>query len=255
MSHADYVHLLIKKGIQADPVSVRLLVEEDHDHHGVSSSSAPPSPATLPAVMAKLTYQSRSLLVASVHLAPFREGEADRRRQIADVMALADKERGRQQEEEGLVPGVGGGGVPLLMAGDTNMRQSEDAGMELQQWTDFWQRAGRDPTTQFTKDTVDHGGTSFSNRFHGDWTREKTTRYDRVYYHHGGRAAVASSPPGAAVAVVGSAQTNNKKNKNGASLNVVTFELIANTPMTNNYHFLSDHFGVATTFELEWPME
>jgi hypothetical protein len=24
-------------------------------------------------------------------------------------------------------------------------------------------------------------------------------------------------------------------------------------PVTNEYHFLSDHFGIATTFELEWP--
>jgi len=108
--------------------------------------------------------------------------------------------------------------------------------MQFQDWTDFWQRAGSHQTTKFTWDTLDHG--SSFNRFYGDNADRYHARYDRVYFHNGdGKGPM---PP-------------NQFNVD-VKLNVCTFELFADTPVTTKRtHFLSDHFGIATTFELTWP--
>ena len=60
----------------------------------------------------------------------------------------------------------------------------------------------------------------YGTNYGGKATRAYTNRYDRMYYH------IISTP--------------------ASQLQVKTchFELIANRPLTNANHFLSDHFGV-----------
>jgi len=239
-SHADNVILLVKKGIQA---------------HRVKVPTTMTTTRWLPAVISNLTYKSRSLLLASVHLAPFKEGEDTRRQQIADALSLAVEEG-----EGGGTTGRRGRRLPLIMAGDMNMRQSEDVGMKRQGWTDFWQSAGSERSTKFTWDTMNHG-TSF-NRYYGDLTREYNARYDRIYFQSGTSTSqqptMTSIPPTAVVTAATSSKRTKKKDPidpQAVSLKVDSFELIANKPVTGKTHFLSDHFGIATTFELEWPVE
>ena len=263
LSHADHTILLVKKGIDAEPISLVLPLSSDgtaavehhhfpqYDDNDDNDRRHPP----LPAVMAKLTFQSRTLVVASVHLAPFNQGESKRRLQIERLMNIA----GSRIE--------GGGGTadyppppPLILAGDMNMRQSEDEVMEQTfQLKDFWRLAGSDATMKFTKDSINHG-TSF-NQYHGDLTREYNARYDRVYYHDSSckLPCLPLPPPPAAAHDQVPVSNQNDDMKNGfltssSMLNKVThFELMANKPVTNKRHFLSDHFGIATTFELDWP--
>jgi len=70
-SGSNLVLLLVKIGIQAHRVRI--------------------SHQMLPAVMAKLTHMSRSLLVTSVHLAPYPEGKPSRQLQIAGCCQLLRK--------------------------------------------------------------------------------------------------------------------------------------------------------------------
>ncbi|KAL7559920.1 hypothetical protein ACA910_007285 [Epithemia clementina (nom. ined.)] len=196
-SHAGYVTLLIKNGIDAQRVTTTAAGRD------------------LPAVMAMLTHNERQVLVASVHLEPFQQGSVVRKYQMEQLIQMAS-------------------GKPLIVAGDTNMRATEDVTMEKELTSvDFWKRAGSDRATKFTWDTVDHG--TQWNRYYGDSTRSYTARYDRVYF---------SNPRSA------------KSNKNDLIIIkdfvVPSFALIANQPVSNKYHFLSDHFGIATTFELQW---
>jgi hypothetical protein len=117
--------------------------------------------------------------------------------------------------------------MPLLFAGDTNMRQSEDDVMEgTLGLFDAWKAGGAQPETKFSWDTNDHTaeGGSF-NKYYGDRTREYNARYDRVYF---------------------------SKHKTLPSIAVDSFELIANQPLTNQYHFMSDHFGISTLLSLKW---
>jgi endonuclease/exonuclease/phosphatase family metal-dependent hydrolase len=203
-SHADYVILMVKKGIHAEAVPMS---KGDNDDNN-------------PVVLAKLMYpqESRTLLVASVHLAPFREGEDDRRQQMTRLIQKHHHHSAAGKEEQQ---------VPLIIAGDTNMRQSEDVVMEQTlELTDFWKHAGSNKATKFTWDTIDHG--TSCNRYYGESTRNYNARYDRVY----GTTSSLTKP---------------------LNLKVSNFELIANKPVTNKYHFLSDHFGIVTTFDLEWP--
>lgn len=191
-SHMDYVILLVRKGIQAELVPIL---------------QAPISTSSVPAVLAKLSHGNRELLVASVHLAPFGDGNMDRR-----------------MEMEALIRTAGKSSTPLIIAGDTNMRVAEDKVMENQlELVEFWKLAGSDWKTKWTWDTKDHG-TQF-NRYYGEDTRQYNARYDRIY-------ATDQSPE--------------------ATLSVLSFELIANKPVTNKFHFLSDHFGISTTFQYKW---
>ena len=272
LSHADHTILLVQKGIDAERISwmssssdiATVAVAAGHGtttklQHDNKNDNDDEDDRHLPAVMAKLTFQSRTLLVASVHLAPFNRGESKRQRQIERLMNIAATTIGQE----------GGGetsaGVPVILAGDMNMRPSEDEVMEQTfHMVDFWRLAGSDPAMKFTMDSINHGH-SF-NQYHGDLTREYNARYDRVYYyyHDSSCQSSASSPPAAAAATATAHQgtneeddsmTNdlNRKNRRSILRAVSSFELIANKPVTNKCHFLSDHFGIATTFELDWP--
>jgi endonuclease/exonuclease/phosphatase family metal-dependent hydrolase len=198
-SHADQVILLVKQGISAEEVSVDM---------------------GLPAIMAELRIGKRHLLVASVHLAPFRGGSSKRKAQLEYLLQKASSLS-----------------LPLIIAGDTNMRVSEDHTMEDDlKLLDVWKLAGSNPGTKWTWDTVDHTNTGFMsnwfgeaggyfNKYYGPSTREYSARYDRIY--------IATR--------VGDLEIKN-----------ATFELIANQSLTNKYHFLSDHFGISSTLELGW---
>jgi hypothetical protein len=65
---------------------------------------------------------------------------------------------------------------PLLFAGDTNIRASEDDVMQGDlQLLDVWKLAGSNPATKFRWDTIDHskdGG--FFNQYYGEDTRQYT---------------------------------------------------------------------------------
>ncbi|CAB9528062.1 Tyrosyl-DNA phosphodiesterase 2 [Seminavis robusta] len=146
-SHAFYVMLLVRNGLDATPV---------------------PLSDRIPAVVAKITHANgRAVMVASCHLAPFAGGAGRRRHQVGGLLDAAGKEQ------------------PLVIAGDTNMRTEEDAVMEGTDFglLDAWKLAGADPATQHTWDTRNHmdeeGG--YFNKYYGDKTREYATRYDRIY--------------------------------------------------------------------------
>jgi endonuclease/exonuclease/phosphatase family metal-dependent hydrolase len=190
-AHADQVVLLVRNGISARLVPL-------HKNNG-----------DLPAVMAELQWKGRRLLVASVHLAPFEGAARRRRKQVEELLRQA------------------GGSIPLVFAGDTNMRLAEDETMEEEMGLlDVWKLAGSDAQTKFTWDTKDHTaeetGGSF-NRYYGKSTRENNARYDRIYCT---KSMPVEVPP--------------------------SFELIANQPLTSKYHFLSDHFGMSAVLKLLW---
>jgi len=198
-SHVDQVMLLVRDGIHSE-------AQEGHN---------------LPAVMAKLTIEEgREFLIASVHLEPFREGKRDRLRQMKSLIQTAQKRN-----------------IPLVIAGDTNMRVAEDSSMEnLLHLVDLWKQSGTGNATKWTWDTKDHG-THF-NRYYGDSTREYVARYDRVY--------VWQPPPPPPVASTSSCTQGSQ-----AAVTVQSFELLANQPVSNKFHFLSDHFGISVTFQLK----
>jgi endonuclease/exonuclease/phosphatase family metal-dependent hydrolase len=198
-SHAFYTILLVRDSIAPYTTPVTL-------------------PTRLPAVMAMITNpqdKQRAILVASCHLAPFGEGAHKRARQMRSLVQTAPSNH------------------PLIIAGDTNMRQEEDEVMEGIDLSliDAWKAAGEDPTTKFTWDTknrIANGG--FFNRFYGKNTREYNARYDRIYIQ-------------------------NALGPNALQLSVESFKLIANRPVSpdNKTHFLSDHFGMACELKLEEP--
>lgn len=183
-AHADDVVLLVKNGIVAEPV------EELDDH--------------LPAVAAQLSFGNRSIHVASVHLAPFKEGYVHRQLQL-----------GMLTHNRPL----------MLVAGDTNMRTSEDLQVEALGLVDFWKLNGSRKEVKFTWDTIDYGDRF--NRFYGASTRKYLARYDRIYATNGFRIM-------------------------NAKITVASFDLIANQPVTNRHHFMSDHFGITSEFQIEW---
>jgi len=210
-SHADQVVLLVKKEIKAKLI---------------------PMPG-LPVIMAELelggaeTSAPHRLLVASVHLEPFTHGSRRRAEQMEAIL----------EEAKSL-------SLPVVIAGDTNMRPTEDRVMEEDlQLLDVWKLAGSNPSTQFTWDTLDHrtdatetgkdgdqkGG--YFNQYYGQSTRQYTARYDRIYIHHANHS----------IDVVATDDSS-----------PVTFDLIGNKPMTSKLDFLSDHFGVVSKLPIEW---
>lgn len=205
-SHADHVVLLVKKEIDATLI---------------------PTPS-LPVVMAELKFgtetgEEHRLLVASVHLEPFKQGFRKRALQMQTIVTEAKS-------------------LPIIIAGDTNMRQTEDGVMEGDlQLLDVWKLAGSNPRTKFTWDTVDHRNdaaekgedaginTLYFNQYYGETTRQYNARYDRIYIHH--------------------ANHSMELDQDSAP---VTFDLIANKPMTSKLDFLSDHFGVVSKLPIKW---
>jgi len=205
-SHADQVVLLVKNGIEATLI---------------------PTPR-LSVIMAELKLGAKSgverrLLVASVHLEPFQHGFRKRAKQMKAII-----------EEAKSVS------LPAIIAGDTNMRPTEDEMMEKDlQLLDVWKMAGSNPRTQFTWDTIDHQiahkgendkkNQGYFNQYYGESTRQYTAQYDRIYIHHANH----------------SIELNHDSSP-------VTFDLIANKPMTSELDFLSDHFGVVSTLPIQW---
>ena len=191
---------------------IALLLRHDLSNHAQTIWPTTDARTDLPAVMAKIHLNNRrSVMVASCHLAPFEKGYYKRGMQIKDLLGMADS-------------------VPLIMAGDTNMRDEEDEAIENDNnLRDAWKLAGALPATQFSWDTINHeseGG--FFNQYYGLLTREYVRRYDRIY--------ISDSQAG-----VYQAKTS-----------VQSFELIANTPASpsSTRHFLSDHFGIACKLKL-----
>jgi endonuclease/exonuclease/phosphatase family metal-dependent hydrolase len=196
-AHAGYVALLFRHDLapQAERVQVPFMV---------------------PAVMAKLTCRinsstrgiHRTIMVASCHLAPFADSANQRMQQVEDILSSSSP-------------------LPLIVAGDTNMRVKEDYVMEQRlDLKDFWKLAGSHAEHRFTWDTQDHrpAGGHF-NRYYGDDTRQYHSRYDRIYIH----------PQGALTPTV------------------TSFDLIANDPIPpSKTHFLSDHFGMEAKVNLQW---
>jgi endonuclease/exonuclease/phosphatase family metal-dependent hydrolase len=182
-SHAGFINLLIKKGVFADHQPVKLQRE-------------------IPAVMARLTLSNNteeSLYVASVHLEPFQSGSFERQVQMQELLEAAQS-------------------MPLIVLGDTNMRDGEDSYHE-KSYQDAWKVLGALEATRYTWDTIIHG-TSF-NQYYGTSTRQYQKRYDRVYF------------------------TTNV-------LKPTEFTLIANQPIPpSKDHFLSDHFGVAVSVQIK----
>lgn len=210
-SHADQVVVLVKKEIKANLI---------------------PMPG-LPVIMAELELGSETgiphrLMLASVHLEPFAQGNHRRAQQME---AIVEEAKSRS--------------LAVVIAGDTNMRPTEDMVMEDDfQLLDVWKLAGSNPSTQFTWDTMDHrtdaagrgkGGDKkdgYFNQYYGQSTRQYTARYDRIYVHHANHS----------IDVL--ATTDN--------CSPVTFDLIANRPMTSKLDFLSDHFGVVSKLPIQW---
>lgn len=197
-SHAGYIMLLVRDSLAAHATSVT-------PGFGLRMVWR------LPAVMAQITDpndSSRAINVASCHLAPFQHGANDRSSQIQEMLDMSE-------------------GMPLVITGDTNMRDEEDTVMEgAYDLRDAWKEAGGNPKTQFSWDTSNHleeGG--FFNRYYGERTREYTRRYDRLYISKG----------------------------KGLKISVESFGLVANEPVNpfTRTHFLSDHFGISVELNLE----
>lgn len=107
----------------------------------------------VPAVAATLD----GVVFASVHLCPGKGGKNMRNEQMS-----------------GLLNSIGPT-ARVVIAGDMNARQVEDAGFEQLGLVDAWKAAGSDPHNRFTWD-------SYANEFHDDeYAFTFTSRYDRVY--------------------------------------------------------------------------
>lgn len=195
-SHAGFTTILVKLSLELKPIA------------------GPNLPYDTPAAIATLVHRADDsdhkedrpvLAIASVHLKPFERGSFGRLQQIEDLVSASTDL-----------------GVPLIFAGDTNMRDTEDSSAEERfQLKDAWKEAGQEEITQYTWDTIDHrpsGGTF--NQYYGSSTRQYQRRYDRIYVH-------------------------------GTNLSVKSFNLLANQPIGESRdHFLSDHFGIAAHLEV-----
>ena len=100
-----------------------------------------------------------------------------------------------------------------ILCGDLNLRKEENISVEQspRQGTllDAWKAAGAPRHTKYTWN-------SKKNLFHPK-TFGFVARFDRVYFY-------------------------------SDTLKVQTFALLANKPLSHNAHFISDHFGIVTTF-------
>jgi hypothetical protein len=113
----------------------------------------------------------------------------------------------------------------LIIGGDYNMRQNEDLSVEKMGLRDAWKESGCDKSQKNTWDSVDRSPrdrpeTGPWNRYHANGY-PFACRFDRMYFR-------------------------GEKN----FISPTHFQLFANTPLTSPSHFLSDHFGIKTTFSL-----
>jgi hypothetical protein len=83
-------------------------------------------------------------------------------------------------------------------------------------------------------DGLNKGG--FFNQYYGTSTREYVARYDRLYFVDPTKTAASSD--------------DDKR-----MLQVTSFQFIADKPIGNSKrHFLSDHFGVLSRFNIKWSV-
>jgi len=158
-----------------------------------------PNIPKLPISIAKVSWKQNDddyFYVASCHLAPFAEGADERQYEMETLLNSIPNDNNK----------------PIIIAGDTNMRDEED----FDNMKDAWKLNGQNVSTKYTWDTIDHHPNF--NQYYGASTRQYQRRYDRVYI----------SP----------------------NAKCTQFDLIANTPIGNSTtHFLSDHFGIVATLE------
>ena len=199
-SHAGFVSLVVRAGLDAT------LLDLGEDY--------------VPIAAATVSWHGKQIVVASVHLQPFEQGSLRRKEQITTLMAAS------------------AAADALIFAGDTNMRDSEDATMEESlHLMDAWKVAGASESTRFSWDTMSHmygedkkKSSEWQNLYYGAATRAYQRRYDRVY--------IRGSP---------------LQQQPVLQVHVPAFDLIANQPVSESrYHFLSDHFGIALRLELNW---
>jgi endonuclease/exonuclease/phosphatase family metal-dependent hydrolase len=141
-SHAPHVVLLVRKEMNAtriDSTSIRHLPAVVGELQFDVGSGMSQTTTHLQQQQHLLQRQQCRLWIASVHLEPFGEGASKRKQQLKSLVKAAN----RQQ-------------IPLIIAGDTNMRVSEDSvaenasdrgGLGL---VDLWKLAGSDIRTKYT---------------------------------------------------------------------------------------------------------
>jgi endonuclease/exonuclease/phosphatase family metal-dependent hydrolase len=102
---------------------------------------------------------------------------------------------------------------PLIISGDYNVRKAENAKFQRLGLRDAWIEAGEAWEQENTWDSIDHRQNSGPyNKYHDD-CNQFACRFDRIYFQ-------------------------------GKELSMELFRLIANQPLTNPLHYLSDHFGM-----------
>ena len=101
-----------------------------------------------------VSWHGEELLLLTAHLESMKEGSPERVRQLAVVLDALEAHDG-----------------PAVFAGDTNLRDSEVAGLDLR---DAWSLLGGSAKTRFTFDTFTIPNKSGRNR----------ARYDRVFLNH-----------------------------------------------------------------------
>ncbi|PNW75306.1 hypothetical protein CHLRE_12g521600v5 [Chlamydomonas reinhardtii] len=155
----------------------------------------PPPAAVGPCLLLRLRLGGQELTAACAHLAPFAENAPKRMQQIARIVAAAPSE------------------LPLLLAGDMNMREKETPAAGEVGLMDAWVEAGSPPGQRWTWDTR-------TNKYY-DGGHEYTARYDRILYrgcHVGGLRVTGNTPAS-----------------------------------DDPHHFLSDHFALLATVTLPAP--
>ena len=114
----------------------------------------------------------------------------------------------------------------FCMAGDFNMRVKEDQKFEALGLRDAWKDAGALHKEKNTWDSCDRtprgavAGTGPHNAYHGTEAFQFACRFDRIYL-------------------------------SGENLTTTSFRLFANKPLTNPFHYLSDHFGMVAQLNIK----
>ncbi|PNH11679.1 Tyrosyl-DNA phosphodiesterase 2 [Tetrabaena socialis] len=152
-----------------------------------------PTIAAGPCILVPLRLGERRLFAASAHLAPFAEFDQERARQLADIVRAVPAD------------------VPLVLAGDTNMRERETGQAAANGLADAWLESGSPPEQRWSVNTC-------VNRYFADG-HAFTARYDRLLYR--------------GCTLLGFAVTADQP--------------CSDTPQ----HYLSDHFGLVASLRLD----
>ncbi|KAG2453583.1 hypothetical protein HYH02_001801 [Chlamydomonas schloesseri] len=157
--------------------------------------SEPPPCAVGPCLLLRLRLGGVDFTAACAHLAPFQEYAPKRLQQIGGIVTAAPAQ------------------LPLLLAGDMNMREKETPAAGGAGLLDAWVEGGSPPGQRWTWDTR-------VNKYY-DGGHEYTARYDRILYRgcHVGDLRVTANTPAS----------------------------------DNPSHFLSDHFALMATVTLPQP--